>query len=105
MKYHLTYRLEAHPEGLTKEEVKKIEGPVGACTAAILLSLLYPEDGSYSMLPVMVDGRTGDRLSDAELWKAWMMLSKTLADSDTLSENKKALCQAVFDSIRTALLS
>lgn len=104
MNYHLTYEMKAHPEGLTRDQVPKDRG---ACTAAFLLSLLYPEDGSYSVAAVSFDGRTGAPLEneDAELWKAWVMLAHRLAQSETLSPNKRELCREVFKVVTNAVLA
>ena len=100
MKYHTTYHVDAHTEGLTADEVPKDSG---ACTAVIIGSLLYPPDGSYSAAFFTRDGRTDSELSDDELWKAWMMLAHRLAESGTLSEPKKALCRDVFEIIADAI--
>ncbi len=102
MKYHITYHVDAHAEGLAANDVPKDRG---ACTAVVIGSLLYPPDGSYSAAFFTRDGRTDSELDDAELWKAWMMLSRRLADSDTLSEPKKALCRDVFETIASAMRS
>lgn len=102
MKYHLTYDAKAHPEGIEKEQVPDGQG---GCTAVVIGSLLYPEDGSYSTVFASLDGRTGEPLSDDELWKAWTMLTHQLGMSPTLTPNKKALCNEVFGIVKQAILS
>lgn len=99
-KYHVTYKLEARPEGLTKEEVP--EG-FGACDAGVFLSCLYPPDGSFSMLLCSLDGRTKAAMSDDEIFKVWSLLAHRLAKSTTLSENKRSFAEAVFDTFALAM--
>jgi hypothetical protein len=101
MRYHVTYAPPVmHEGGVEREE---IEDGHGACTALVLGSILHLEDGSYSVATSGRDGRTGLDLTDTELWKYWMMLTTQLAESETLSPNKKELCVAIMESIRGAL--
>lgn len=100
MKYHVTYDVTPHREGLDREAIP--EGR-GACTAVLLASLLYPEDGSYSAAFVSMDGRTGEPLHDNEVWKAWAMLAAGLAESKTLAPNKRDLAKAVHDAVVAAI--
>ena len=88
--------VESHIEGLEKSKIPKT---AGACTAVVVGSILYPEDGSYSAAFLTVDGRTGTSLHDNELWKAWSLLAVQLSRSDTLSEHKRELCALVWDTI------
>ena len=106
MNYHLTYSVKAHPdEGLTREVVQEMadRGEGGACTAVVLLSLLYPPDGSYSMLPLSKDGRTDKSLPVAEVWKAWVSLAAWLAQQEELAPIKKIMAAEVFQDVRRAM--
>lgn len=96
MRYHVTYWVAPHPEGLDASEVPKGQG---ACSAVLIGSLLYPDDGSYSAAFVSVDGRTGAPLDDAEIWKAWVMLAKPLGESTTLASHKRELSRLVFEAV------
>lgn len=110
-KYHITYSIKAHKDGLTKSEVSKIDdkletvdhGGVGGCHAIIAFSLIYPPDGSYSWLMVSKDGQTDQELSDNEIFKAWMMLTNRLAESKTLPEGKKRFCSEIVEVFRGIL--
>lgn len=93
-RYPLTYELRGEDPPLTRAE---IEPGRGACDAVILLSLLYPEDGSFSLLIASKDGRTGDEVSDAEIFKCWGMLAERLAESRTLSPNKRELARTLWE--------
>lgn len=101
MKYHVTYTVDSHPEGLERAELPENRG---ACTAILLGSLLYPDDGSYGAAFVSLDGRTGESLGSAEVWKAWSMLTKHLADDPNLSGAKRELCSIVFETICAAIM-
>lgn len=103
MKYHVTYEVEPHTEGLTREEALATEK--GAATAVIIASLLYPEDGSYSAEFVTLDGRTAKALGDDEVFKAWTMLTAYLAESEELSPGKREFCTSVFEAVRRAMRS
>ncbi len=99
-RYPLTYDLRAEDPPLEKDD---IEAGRGACDAAILLSLIYPADGSFSMLIVSRDGRTGDEVSDAEIFKCWTLMANRLARSDTLSPNKRELARALWETFASAI--
>lgn len=100
MKYHVTYSVTPHLEGIEKDEVPADHG---ACTALIVGSLLYPEDGSCGIAFHSLDGRTTQPLSDAEMWKAWTLWAKRLSESPDLTEGKKELCKLVFDAVCAAI--
>lgn len=102
MRYHVTYSAKPHPDGLDKSEA--LASGDGACTALLVGSLLYPDDGSYSAMFLTLDGRTGEPLHDNELWKAWTMLAVRLSRSKTLGEGKRALCEHVFGLVRDTIL-
>lgn len=95
MKYHVTYKLESHPEGADASE---IQPGTGACHAVLIHSIIYPEDGSYSHLFVSLDGRTGKDLTPNEEWKAWMMLGQTLLQREQGRDN---LDPGKLDILRT----
>jgi hypothetical protein len=110
-KYKLTYRIKGYPNGLTKDELGPLakssqgEDGFGACDAMLMASIIYPEDGSLSILFVGHDGRTNTELSDDEWFKVWSMLSGRLADSKTLGPGRRALCQSVIETLRETMLA
>jgi|GEM_PF-3775579 hypothetical protein len=101
-RYRIIYKVEHHPDGVPEDQIR-VSG-FGACDAILVGSLLYPDDGSYSSMFVSLDGRTGEELDSAEIWKAWTMLAKNLADETTLSPWKRALARNVFDVVRDVIL-
>jgi len=107
-KYKLTWTMKKHPKGLSKnrlEDYRHPEVPVGGCDAVLFCSMIYPEDGSFSVYFIGVDGRKNgkqmeDSLEDNEWFKVWSMLANRLAKSETLEPRKKALCDSAFEDIR-----
>lgn len=75
-KYLVTYQLKHHPNGIEAQDVPAMHG---ASDALIVISQLYLEDGSYSQCTSGLDGRTGGDIEPGEMWKAWMILARSLA--------------------------
>jgi hypothetical protein len=101
-KYLLTYTLEPeqHPDGVEKKDIP--EGK-GACDAFVFLSLLYPEDGSFSLKLITLDGRKGGEfpvMDSDEVWKCWAVLASMLSRDKTLHTEKREFCDLIFETIR-----
>ncbi len=94
-KYFLRYDIEAHPKGISKKAAKG-DG-AGWADALFLASIIYPPDGSLSMLFMSKDGRTGKELDDNEWFKVWALLAARLAQSKTLGPGKRGLCADVHE--------
>jgi len=103
-RYKLLYKLEEHPEGVSKADVP---AGMGACDAVLFCSLIYPEDGSFSLYLIGKDGRRtdGEDLDDNEWFKVWSMMAKRLGESKTLSEGKKLFAAKTFEAFRAVLLA
>lgn len=108
-RYKLLYKVELPSRPVTKEEVP--EG-YSATDALFLVSMLYPEDGSFSSLIIPVDGRPGapldseqSVLSDDEVFKVWSLMAKRLSESRTLGVGKKELARQVFEAVRVAIMA
>jgi hypothetical protein len=95
--YPLTYDIRREDPPLTREEVEAANR--SACHAVVILSMIYPPDGSFSLLVNSLDGRTGDEVTDSELWKVWTMLASRLGKSRTLSEGKRVLAHDVWEAV------
>lgn len=96
-KYKVRYDIEMKVGEFTKDELMA-ENKSGT-DALLYFSLLYPEDGSFSLLFNSIDGRTGKELDSNELFKVWSMLGHSLSNSKTLSEGKRELCKSVHEII------
>lgn len=101
-KYKIRYKLEPEVGEFSADEC----GQAGGGTDAyIFFSLIYPEDGSFSMNFFPKDGRNdGKELDDNEIFKVWSLLASRLARSETLDEGKKTFAEAVFDTFRKSVL-
>lgn len=100
-KYHITYHLEAHPEGIEKSAVPENHG---ASDAVIIASVIHGEQStSYGF--VSLDGRTAAPLDDRQLFMIWAMLAAHLTQSATLSPGPKALCAELHERIKASVLA
>lgn len=113
-RFHAIYRLWQSPEGVTEQQLRddkvnwqgeNVGKSVGAADAFIITSIILPPDGSYSQVVYSADGRTGQKLPPAELWKAWAVMAAQLAKNEDLSSAKRELCQVVWDSVVAAMES
>lgn len=75
--YPLTYAITPRLEGVTADFAR--EHGLGACDAVAIVSINYPDDGGLSVLVASLDGRTRERVTEAELWKVWAMMAKRFA--------------------------
>lgn len=96
-RYKLTYETHSHPEGVTAEQVRGARR--GACDAVLMASVIFPEDGSYSCQVMSKDGRTGKELDDLEKFKAWIAVTKHLAESPGLDDGRRQFCAEVYRAI------
>jgi hypothetical protein len=99
--YPLTYDIRPEDPPLPRSKVEELNR--SACDAIVLLSMIYPPDGSFSLLVESLDGRTGEEVSDNELWKVWTMLATRLAKSKTLSTNKREVAQLLWETVCSAV--
>jgi len=98
--YRLSYDISAHPTGITKSEADTTIPERGLSDAMIIISMVYPLDGSLSTAVMSKDGRTDQPLDDIEIFKAWTMLAAGLASSPTLGEGKRLLAELVIGAVR-----
>lgn len=74
-KYHITYVIEPHPEGLTREQIPA-DGSVGACDCIVLYSVIGVPGGpgGLSTMVTSLNGQTGKGLTpeqEFQLWALW----------------------------------
>lgn len=100
-RYRITYSLKSHPKGIDKKDIPKGHG---ACDALLIASLIYPQDGSLSLLFVGKDGRTDGELDDREWFKVWVFLASRLSKSKTLDRGRCELAGMTFEVFRAAML-
>lgn len=105
-KYYITYRVEHHPEGVTKKEVEaKADGYLGACHNIVGFSIIgTPGDAEpLSVLPFSKRGEDGEELSGEQQWILWLMWASSLAKDEDLPEFKREACAAILDATRRAM--
>lgn len=106
-RYPVTYNVERLDPPLTQIQIDagyEAEADLfGAADAVVVLSMLYPQDGSFGVLINSLDGRTGEEVTDSELWKVWTMMAVRLMQSKTLAEPKRSLAQTLHECVATAL--
>jgi hypothetical protein len=99
-KYALRYQtnMEFRDEGYTAEEA----GDCGLTDCFIGISILLPEDGSYSQAIVVADnGKEKRKMTQKEIFKAWMMLGLSLHDQGELQGWQAAHVKTHSDIIRS----
>jgi len=89
------------PDGATKEEIEA-QGFTGS-DAVIVVSVIRNEDGSTTTSVSSLDGETNEDVSDSELWKAWVMVAKKLADSKTLEKSRRDLAMILHELVMSAI--
>lgn len=100
-KYKVVYTINHYKDGKDVEWVK--QNGLGACDAALLGSVVRTEDGGVSVLFVSLDGKTGEDLTDQELFKLWGMLGEKLSKSTMLGDGSRKLCAAAWGAIKDAM--
>lgn len=91
--YKTQYTIANKP--LTQDELQEGQG---ACDDIIIHSIILPPDGSYSHYLVSQKGESGKELDGNELFKAWLMMCRTLTDNESVPSAKRQLCQMVWDT-------
>lgn len=102
-RYNITYKIDHHPDGLTREQVTEMED-VGACDNIILISLMGTPNKNEGLSTIIVS-RTHDdgELTPDQMFTVWAVWSAILAEDKNLGPGRRALCQQVVSTIRAAL--
>lgn len=72
----------------------------GLCDAMVVLSIVRPSDGGYSVVGLSLDGDTGEQLTDHELFKAWSILGMSLENKTNLRPWVKTVIDCHIDLMR-----
>lgn len=96
--YKLKYKLDMEAGQFARSDIDEHHG---ATDALIVISCIYPEDGTYSQNFYSFDGRNEQNdLSANDLFKAWMMMGEALVRrGDVPGANATAL-NAAMDAAR-----
>jgi len=94
-KYKITYKIDHHPEGLSREQLAEMED-VGACDNIILI-LVMGTPGNNEALSTVIVSRTGDgdaELTPNQMFTLWSVWTSGLANEEELSPGKRSICTA-----------
>jgi len=104
--FYITYRIDRHPEGITKDEVLEMrkKEDVGACDNIVIASIIGTPGTNEELSAVFASvAKDGGKLTDDQMWTIWAVWAACLAKSETLDSGKRDLCQIVVNAIRVAL--
>lgn len=93
------YRRETPP----KPRDELVRADRGACDSVIIVALTAMPDGCEALLVESMDGRTGQDVSDTDVFHAWGLLAARLAHSPSLDAGRRELAFAVFERLRAAM--
>lgn len=100
--YKLKYELTTDVGSFTADQIKAENK--GGTDALFLISMLYPEDGSFSMSFFSKDGRNGGQaLPDTEMFKAWLLMGHKLSEREGLDDFRRGLASFPFISFVNAV--
>jgi hypothetical protein len=107
-RYSVTYTVKAHPQGLTAGDWEKTAGVapgkdeaetttlVGRGVAdAIVMCALREDTRGVAVRVFSLNGMTETEVTDEELYKAWVAIAGVLGQSKELSQQKRALAEAM----------
>ena len=102
--YSIRYRIEA---GKFKDS--DAEGNEGLTDSLVLISIIYPGDGSSSTLILSADGRniTGKDLGPLPVidsFKAWSMMANSLMSNHELPKRLREICETAFSAVQEIVL-
>lgn len=92
MKYHVTFRLRRHEDGIEDDKV-----PEGWCGATkVVIVNIRNFDGLRAVGLQSLDGTTGAQVSLNELFDTWADMGAALSDLEGLPDNKRKLAKLAF---------
>jgi hypothetical protein len=110
MKYPVRYSIQRRepPDGWTKDEL----GVDGGADALVIMSIVRsPTLGvlvgrpATSQAVLSVDGETGERLADVDLFQAWVAMARGLMDLENLSDEAQMICRRAFEAVQAQILA
>lgn len=93
--YRITWDTVRHEPPLTRAEVDR-RGR-GACDDLVLISIIERENGWRSYASVSLSGKTGGPLPAKDVYKAWLMLAKDIAEDGKQSPVAREIAHHAFE--------
>ena len=98
--YKLKYLLKSDSGNFLPSEINEDEG---LCDAMAFISILHPENGSYSQAIFSHDGRTNKELTDQDKFKIWSMLGLSLSNESDLKGWHKQLVNLMAEALKQGI--
>lgn len=76
----------------------------GFCDAFAFVSIVYPEDGSASFLPMGMS-QDGTAMEGPEWFKVWCILAHQLSEDMEIGPERMKIASEAFEKIRELVLS
>jgi hypothetical protein len=99
-KYHLSYEVNANPDGFTASELE--EGK-GACDQLIAIAMTRQADGAYLQVIESLDGKSAEALSSQEIFKAWIMMGASIQQLEGLGDVEREFAARIFEGFMQLL--
>ena len=103
--YYVSYRVESHPEGILKEELK--DEKTAVCDSLLQIVMAHDENNNRKHYAIMsMDGKKNEILPTREQWEAWAVLTRYLSrnmDPNDVDGWMAQICNGVvevLDSIK-----
>lgn len=99
-KYKMRYKLQIEDceEGYSVEDRTQEQG---LTDGLFVVSMLYPEDGSYSQKIIMAyNGKKHDAMTEGEVFKLWMTMGLGLADNSEIDGIYRTILDAFQKMVR-----
>jgi len=97
--YYVVYKVEAHPNGITKKELSDPKD--GVCDSILQILMAHDEANNKKHFAIMsMDGRRNEMLHVREQWEAWAVLTRFLArniDSEGEDGWRGQMCNGVVE--------
>ena len=97
-RYPMTYTIEFHNPGLTREQIELKEGFVNGSDGVVVLHEVF-SNGKVAQIPMSIDGKTKQAYPPDRLWYSWLALTKYLTDIHGLNTQKKNICNKTLKII------
>lgn len=100
-KYHVLYRMEAKPLGITKDEISGVDG-ASDCLVVHSVMGVPGSPGGLSVATLSLNGTTGEELTPDQLFVVWSLFTNMLAGK--LEPGwKRDLTSSAFETVRYVL--
>lgn len=101
-RYYVTYRVDHHPKGLTREQVEAIKPDVSGCHDVMIMASMHTADGGQGSI-VLGSRYDGAELTPIDEWKFWTLLTARCAQILPDGDPRKTMCADIFDAICQAI--